>query len=77
MKGRKGAKYDKRNKDIVTKSWFVTFDNPSDHGYPGTPEEVCLRLCEEWIAESDTRTGAWAYCVSAEGLHHVHMITSY
>lgn len=74
MKGRKGAKYDKRYKDIVTKSWFVTFDNPADHGYPGTPEEVCLRLCEEWIAESDTRTGAWAYCVSAEGLHHVHMV---
>lgn len=74
MKGRKGAKYDKRYKDIVTKSWFVTFDHPADHGYPGTPEEVCLRLCEEWIAESDTRTGAWAYCVSAAGLHHVHMV---
>ena len=36
MKGRKGAKYDKRYKDIVTKSWFVTFDHPADHGYPGT-----------------------------------------
>ena len=74
MKGRKGAKYDGEYKDIITKSWFVTFNNPADHGYPGTPEEVCLRLCEEWIAGSDTRTGAWAYCVSAEGLHHVHMV---
>ena len=26
------------------------------------------------MLKSDTRTGAWAYCVSAAGLHHVHMV---
>lgn len=49
-------------------------NNPADHGYSGTPEEVCNRLRDEWIRDSSTRAGAWAYCVSAEGLHHVHMV---
>lgn len=58
----------------TSRSWFAVLNNPADHGYEGTPEEVCEKLREEWTADSDTRTGAWAYCVSAEGLHHVHMV---
>ena len=60
--------------DLVSKSWFAVFNNPADHGYEGTPIEVCEKLKDEWIADSPSRTGAWAYCVSAEGLHHVHMV---
>ena len=60
--------------DDVTKSWFVVFNNPANHSYPGTPQEVCERLRDEWMRDSTTRSGAWAYCVSAEGLHHVHMV---
>lgn len=60
--------------ETVAKSWFAVFDNPADHGYTGEPESVCARLRDEWIGDSNTRTGAWAYCISAEGLHHVHMV---
>ena len=60
--------------DSVSSSWFAVFNNPSVHGYDGSPQEVCEKLRDEWIADSATRSGAWAYCVSAEGLHHVHMV---
>lgn len=35
------------------------------------------KLKNEWIGEenpSTTRTGAWSYCISADGLHHIHMV---
>lgn len=62
------------NKDNPTKSWFVVFNNPQNHGYEGTPEDICERLKEEWVSDSDTRSGAWIYCISAEGLRHIHMV---
>ena len=58
----------------ISKSWFAVLNNPADHGYIGTPQEVCEKLRSEWLSVSDSRTGAWVYCVSAEGLHHVHMV---
>ena len=60
--------------NTVSQSWFITFNNPKEHGYEGTPEEVCNRLKEEWIGDSETRSGAWAYCISEKGLHHVHCV---
>lgn len=61
-------------KDTVSKSWFCVFNNPEEHGYKGTPEEIVDRLRDEWIEEHPTRSGAWIYCISAEGLKHVHMV---
>lgn len=58
----------------VSKSWFAVFNNPEDHGYTGSPEEICEKLRDEWVGSSTTRTGAWAYCISKDGLHHVHMV---
>ena len=58
----------------TSRSWFAVFNNPAEHGYSGTPEEVCNQLKSEWIAENETRSGAWAYCISKDGLHHVHMV---
>lgn len=58
----------------ISRSWFAVLNNPADHGYSGTPEEVCQKLRDEWTANSSTRAGAWAYCISAEGLHHIHMV---
>lgn len=58
----------------VTKSWFAVLNNPVDHGYVGSPEVICEKLRDEWIGDSTTRSGAWAYCISADGLHHVHMV---
>lgn len=60
--------------DDVSKSWFCVFDNPQDHGYDGEPQEVIERLRDEWIADSDTRSGAWVFCVSEKGLRHIHMV---
>ncbi len=60
--------------DNVSRSWFAVFANPEEHGYSGTPEEICIRLRDEWIAESETRSGAWVYCISANGLKHIHMV---
>lgn len=60
--------------DSVSKSWFCVFNNPEDHGYSGTPQEIIVRLKDEWVADSSTRSGAWVYCVSADGLPHVHMV---
>ena len=58
----------------VTRSWFAVLNNPADHGYTGDSQEVCNRLRDEWIEGGEHRTGAWAYCISAAGLHHVHMV---
>lgn len=58
----------------VTRSWFSVFNNPAEHGYPGEPEIVCNALMEDWVKDSTTRSGIWAYCVSENGLHHVHMV---
>lgn len=58
----------------VSKSWFSVLNNPEEHGYTGTPQEICDRLADEWCSVSPTRSGAWLYCVSADGLHHIHMV---
>ena len=60
--------------DTISKSWFLTFGNPEEHGYKGTPEEICCKMRDEFIGDSETRSGAWAYCISATGFHHVHMV---
>ena len=60
--------------DSISKSWFLTLGNPEEHGYSGTPEEICSKMRDEWIGNSETRVGAWAYCISANGFHHVHMV---
>ena len=48
--------------ESVSKSWFVVFNNPSEHGYVGEPHEICERLKNEWCC-TDSRSGAWAYCI--------------
>ena len=60
--------------ESVSKSWFVVLDNPEDHGYSGTPQEIVDLMCEQWTQDNPTRTGAWIYCISAAGLKHVHMV---
>lgn len=60
--------------DTISKSWFLTFANPEEHGYTGTPEEILYKMRDEYIQDSETRSGAWAYCISADGFKHVHMV---
>jgi hypothetical protein len=59
-------------KEIRSRTFFCVFNNPSVHGYEGTPELICNKLRDEWCT-SDNRSGIWAYCISDDGLHHVHM----
>lgn len=44
-----------------SRSWFIVFNNPENHGYSGEPEEILNQLRDEWIGDSTTRTGMWAY----------------
>lgn len=58
----------------MTRSWFCVFNNP-DNVFSGTPEEIAQSALDLWIdGHTDTRTGAVTYCISAEGLHHLHMV---
>lgn len=60
--------------DDVSKSWFNVMANPQEHGYPGTPQEIVDNMADDWMNGSPTRSCALAYCVSADGLHHVHAV---
>ena len=60
--------------DTVSRSWFAVFNNPEKHGYSGSPLEIVNRLKDEWIEDKHDRKGYWAYCISSDGLKHVHMI---
>lgn len=61
-------------KGVVAKSFMATLIRPEEHGYTGTPVEVCDKLCNEWTEGHDSRTGVWAFCLTAEGVPHVHMV---
>lgn len=65
---------DTEKQGVVAKSFMATLTHPEEHGYTGTPDEVCDRLCREWTEGHDSRTGVWAYCLTAEGVPHVHMV---
>ena len=56
-----------------SRSWFCVLNNPQEI-YKGEPHEIAEKVLEEWVNEHPTRTGAVAYCISAEGLIHLHMV---
>lgn len=61
--------------DSTSKSWFCVFNNPEQHGFENMkPSEMLESLRDTWIEESPTRTCGLAYCISSEGLHHVHAV---
>lgn len=45
--------------DVISRSWFVVFCNPEEHGYLGTPEEIIEKLKNEWIENHPLRKGWW------------------
>jgi len=57
------------------RSWFTTLNNPAD-SFAGVcePGETAEKALALWCDGHPTRTGAVAYCVSAAGLHHLHMV---
>lgn len=61
-------------KGVVAKSFMATLIRPEEHGYTGTPDAVCDKLCREWTEGHASHSGVWAYCLTAEGVPHVHMV---
>lgn len=39
-----------------------------------SPQEICEKALDIWCSKNADRTGAVIYCVSAKGLHHLHMV---
>lgn len=56
-----------------SRSWFCVLNNPQEL-YTGEPHEIAEKVLDEWVNGHPTRTGAVAYCISAEGLIHLHMV---
>lgn len=65
---------DTEKQSVVAKSFMATLIRPEEHGYTGTPIEVCDKLCSEWTEGHASRTGVWAYCSTAEGVPYVRMV---
>ncbi|MCL2188087.1 MAG: hypothetical protein FWC16_03435 [Defluviitaleaceae bacterium] len=61
-------------KEDVSKSWFCVFNNPEKHGYEGTPAEIVSEVIAKWIEDNPQRTCAVTYCISADGLKHLHAV---
>lgn len=58
-------------------SWFIVWNNP--HEWLGDvvkddPESISEYILESFIGEDRSRSGAVAYCISKDGLHHLHIV---
>lgn len=60
--------------DGNARSWFCVFNNPLDHGFQGTPQEICDSILEIWMLDNPQRCCVVLYCVSADGLEHCHAV---
>jgi len=56
-----------------SKSWFCVLNNPEE-SYVGEPQVIAEQVLSDWIQDKPSRTGAVAYCISADGLRHLHMV---
>lgn len=60
--------------DNVSKSWFCVWNNPQETLDETEPIEIAEKVLSMFIGDSPTRTGAVTYCISKDGLHHLHMV---
>ncbi len=59
------------NKTDKCRSWFCVLNNPQKEYPDSEPKEIAEAYLSRWIDEEHpTRSGAVAYCISAEGLEH-------
>lgn len=56
-----------------SRSWFCVLNNPQEV-YSGEPHEIAEACLSDWVKDHPSRTGAVAYCISADGLIHLHMV---
>ena len=59
---------------MVARAWIVTVKNPENYGYSGCPRVLCEQLRAQWLSECPSRSGVWMFCVSNDGVSHVHMV---
>lgn len=59
--------------NTVSRSWFAVLPHPEKY-YQGSPEEIVEEMKNEWIGENPLRKGHWAYCISKDGLPHIHAV---
>lgn len=60
--------------DSVSKSWFCVLPNPEEHHFSGEPKEICDAILAKWVLDEPLNTGVVIYCISAEGLKHLHCV---
>lgn len=67
-----------KDKEERNRSWFCVWNNPKEHReefQSKTPEEICFVLCDEWQKKyGDNCACAVAYCISKDGLEHIHSV---
>lgn len=56
-----------------SRSWFCILNNPEDV-FKGEPKDIAEQALAVWVDGRSVRSGAVAYCVSAKGLLHLHMV---
>lgn len=59
-----------------SKSWFCVWNNPQETyvEIANDPPAMAERALDSWVFGHPSRTGAVAYCISADGLIHFHMV---
>lgn len=57
----------------TARAYFGMLANPADHGYADLePKQVIEKMARDWMAAYPGGSCALSYCVSKDGLHHVH-----
>lgn len=57
-----------------SRSWFCVWNNPQNEYPDYSPDQIAETVLESWVSDKPTRTGAVAYCISVDGLIHLHMV---
>lgn len=55
------------------RSWFCVWNNPQEI-LTGDSAQIAENALDMWVTGYPTRVGAVAYCISADGLIHLHMV---
>lgn len=68
-------KVDSNNNYVLDANNDKIIESSAPSEYAGlTPEELCEKILDIWCSDSETKTGACAYCISKKGLHHLHIV---
>lgn len=63
--------------DSPIRAWFCVWNNPIDtlgDLVANEPQAIAEYVLDDFCGENPSRSGAVAYCISADGLHHLHMV---